>query len=72
MMMPAFLSPTALPQRHRVATALTSLRAGRLVWVLTYLECARRPALSRRADLAGSWLEARELAILETVTSKAE
>lgn len=74
MLLPIFLSPTLAPQAvEAFLTAVGLLEDWPIALPLVYLECAGIIALYRVAvTWQGQLLEYRELAILETVTSKAE
>lgn len=74
MFIPVFLSPTALPQGIEAILNTAGIAEGWPIgMVLTYVELAVILALYRVVvGWQGSWLETRELAILDTVTSKAE
>jgi hypothetical protein len=73
-LMPTFLSPTLLPQGiEALLTSFGIAEGWPIGLVLVFAECAALIALYRAVlTWQGKWLESRELAILETVTSKAE
>lgn len=73
-LMPMLLSPTLLPQGIEALLNGFGIAEGWPIGlVLTCAECAAIIALYRAVlTWQGKWLESRELAILETVTSKAE
>jgi ABC-2 type transport system permease protein len=74
MFTPAFLSPAVLPQVIEAILASAGFAEGWPIgMVLTYLELAAITALYLVVvSWQGGWLESRELAILDIVTSKAE
>jgi hypothetical protein len=71
---PLLLSPSALPQGiEALLTTAGMLEGWPIGMVLTYVQLAAVTALYRVVlTWQGGWLESRELAILDTVTSKAE